>query len=64
MYGIRLVSVTIFRCLALPTGHAKGLFALEDVCPIKYLVGQAGGLRGRKTFLGFSAGRDFAANLD
>jgi hypothetical protein len=35
-----------------------------DLCPIKYLVVQAGGMRGGKTFLGFSAGRDFAANLD
>jgi hypothetical protein len=35
-----------------------------DLCPFKYLVVQAGGLRGRKTFLGFSAVRDFAANLD
>jgi hypothetical protein len=31
-----------------------------DVCLFKYLVAQAGGMRGGKTFLGFSAVRDSA----
>jgi hypothetical protein len=35
-----------------------------DVCPIKYLVGKAGGLRAGKTFSVVLCRRDFAANLD
>jgi hypothetical protein len=35
-----------------------------DLCPIKVLVGQAGGLRTGKTFSGIPCRRDFAANLD
>jgi hypothetical protein len=31
-----------------------------DLCPIKYLVGQAGGMRGGKTFSGVPCRRDNA----
>jgi hypothetical protein len=40
------------------------MYALEDLCPIKYLVVKAGDMRGGKTFSGVLCRRDFAANLD
>jgi hypothetical protein len=44
----------------------KGVFpiAFYNVCPIKYLVVKAGGLRAGKTFSVVLCRRDFAANLD
>jgi hypothetical protein len=41
----------------------RQIYALVDLCRIKYLFGQAGGMRGGKTFSGVLCRRDFAANL-
>jgi hypothetical protein len=44
-------------------GGIFSIYALVDLCRIKYLVVQAGGMRGGKTFSGVLCRRDFAANL-
>jgi hypothetical protein len=36
------------------------IYALVDLCPIRVLVGQAGGMRGGKTFSGVLRRRDTA----
>jgi hypothetical protein len=54
--GTRQVTTTLL------IAHLK--MSEQDVCQKKFLFVQAGGLRAGKTSFGFSAGRNFAANLD